>query len=875
MKLPILILCIFLLPIPSALAESNFVDDDGNELCRPNTVDIVFVIDTTGSMAGVIANAKSTASNIMANVEAEWPGTAFGVGHYEDYPPVQGNPNNPTGYGDPSDQPWYLDHTISTNSASVDASIQAIGQGSGWDTPESLVRALYEVGQPGMGWRGGLQLVVLFTDAPGHDTNFGGYNTGDDPGPDGLLNTGDELDFETQVAMLQSQGIQVLAVQNGGNAMATDYLAYIAAQTNGLHTNLNSASPAQFEAFMTDHILSFIKQDAIAEAYDLYVGLKEPNTPASVLVDRLNLQQAPDDSGQSMVRSSHLIQVAGVGDFHIDLDVLNATAQTDEPLDSSHAQAHAHIERFVLTDATNGIELLRAEALTADAVAVADPSGAYAAARASSALVRGSLVGTLVDEDQTTHIGLINGGSLIINEKNSYGTGTEAWSEANAIHLYLPVVAGTTLEIIVSHAMAGAACLEEASWTPDPPTDDPIVPDCILNPSAETTAAGLPVVGTALDALLKAWDGAEIHLCLCPTNIDLVQALANNVIGGVAFPKSPDACRPCEPIGTDKLPLVERGLSASAATPGPGKIDCTPCDTRLPPGVIAKDLTTTESKVLPEIDGVPTDCVECPDRLAVNTAILSDPCQPCIDPSGAALKIDDVQTCIVCPIGQNLNDLGLADPCNTCIDTSGTTLSTQDVLDCVVCPVGQVLAYLGLPDPCNACVEPQDILSGAADLNDCATCPAFSEVYGLLGTYTGFFVDPCNPCDIPAGEDHYGPVVGNSATVVANPCAPCVNGKWIIFDTINVGAVYGGGVYGCACPPPTPLSTAGILNWLAGGNGCGPVCDGGTYHSADVGGQAGTDASGKGCRPCPQDWEAYGYVLSYNFAFALGNPCLI
>jgi hypothetical protein len=123
-------------------------------------VDLFFLCDTTGSMGGIINTVKTNASAIMTSVSSTFGGNvAFGVGEYKDR----------TTAGDAFD--YRLNQTITTNTALVQAGINAWSAGGGGDTPEQNLYALSQVATSATtGWRAGsAKLVVWFGDAPSHD----------------------------------------------------------------------------------------------------------------------------------------------------------------------------------------------------------------------------------------------------------------------------------------------------------------------------------------------------------------------------------------------------------------------------------------------------------------------------------------------------------------------------------------------------------------------------------------------------------------------------------------------------------------------------------------------------------------------------------
>jgi len=102
--------------------------------------DVYFFIDTTGSMDSAIHNvANSLTSYIIPAINERIPNVQFGVGHFNDFP------TRP--YGDIMDMPYWHNVDITDSIASVQSTIDSYPDssawGSGYDTPESNIIAMY------------------------------------------------------------------------------------------------------------------------------------------------------------------------------------------------------------------------------------------------------------------------------------------------------------------------------------------------------------------------------------------------------------------------------------------------------------------------------------------------------------------------------------------------------------------------------------------------------------------------------------------------------------------------------------------------------------------------------------------------------------
>jgi hypothetical protein len=125
---------------------------NGERVMRPlrfgtniSKADIYFLIDTTGSMGGPIANVQSSLTRISAEISARIPNVAMGVGHHEDFPFSSGDPWGGGGdYGSASDVPYENLSSISEVLSDTQDGLNRLMLGSGNDGPESQVEGIYQ-----------------------------------------------------------------------------------------------------------------------------------------------------------------------------------------------------------------------------------------------------------------------------------------------------------------------------------------------------------------------------------------------------------------------------------------------------------------------------------------------------------------------------------------------------------------------------------------------------------------------------------------------------------------------------------------------------------------------------------------------------------
>jgi hypothetical protein len=124
-------------------------------------VDVVFAMDTTGSMGGSINNLKSALSGtLFTQLQAAIPNVALGVVDYKDYPVSP--------YGSPGDFPVKVRQTVTTNLTAAQAAVGQYAASGGNDGPESQIPAMQHVltGEA-LTWPGG-SVPAHVPAAPGH-----------------------------------------------------------------------------------------------------------------------------------------------------------------------------------------------------------------------------------------------------------------------------------------------------------------------------------------------------------------------------------------------------------------------------------------------------------------------------------------------------------------------------------------------------------------------------------------------------------------------------------------------------------------------------------------------------------------------------------
>jgi hypothetical protein len=140
----------------------------------PTPLDVFFLIDTTGSMGGVIDALRLGLARIVNDLSLSGIQASFGVGSFKDFPT-----NN---WGSPGDKAYEMYRDIGPVDQQLQIALQRLSASGGGDGPEAQFAGLYEAvhdaaGMPSFlvdpdyptGWRNGaLRLAVVATDTSSH-----------------------------------------------------------------------------------------------------------------------------------------------------------------------------------------------------------------------------------------------------------------------------------------------------------------------------------------------------------------------------------------------------------------------------------------------------------------------------------------------------------------------------------------------------------------------------------------------------------------------------------------------------------------------------------------------------------------------------------
>jgi hypothetical protein len=211
----------------------------------PAQVDVIFAFDLTGSMGDIIDTAKTRAVDIMTELTtALGTDVQFGVMSYMDYPDLYSSCGYTENYGNPAygDYAYSLDQSITGDTTTVNSTIGGLVIGSGGDFPEDYTRIMYEsYADPAVGWRtGAKRILVNFGDDVPHDCDLnegvpgevGSWSTGGDPGRDEIIGNGDDLDLQTVLTDMNSNGVTLIECHT--TSYANNYWDYWTGLTGGI-----------------------------------------------------------------------------------------------------------------------------------------------------------------------------------------------------------------------------------------------------------------------------------------------------------------------------------------------------------------------------------------------------------------------------------------------------------------------------------------------------------------------------------------------------------------------------------------------------------------------------------------------------------------
>jgi Mg-chelatase subunit ChlD len=209
---------------------------------RPK-IDVVFVLDTTGSMSGLIGAAKEKIWSIASSMASAQPAPIIRMGL--------------VGYRDRGDE--YVTRVVDL-SGDIDtmyATLMQFTANGGGDGPESVNQALYEAVNS-MSWTpdaNAYKVIFLVGDAPPH------------------MDYQDDVKYPRSLAMAADKGIVVNTIQCGNETDTRRRWQEIASISHGSYFNVDQAGSAV--AIATPFDADLARLSAALDDTRLYYGTKE------------------------------------------------------------------------------------------------------------------------------------------------------------------------------------------------------------------------------------------------------------------------------------------------------------------------------------------------------------------------------------------------------------------------------------------------------------------------------------------------------------------------------------------------------------------------------------------------------------------------
>jgi len=222
--------------------------------------DVMFVFDLTGSMGVELSDAQANANAIMDSLKSSIADIRFGVASHSDYPAFYDYCGYSATYGSSGDFAYALDRPLTYDTSLVRASINSLYIRYGGDGPEDYARVLWEMlNDPSIGWRTSCARFVLFwLDNIPHACDLYSpsrpysYNTGVDPGRDGIAGNSDDILWYPLLRDLRTNGIKTIILVSASYTYFLPAWQYWMGDTlaDGIATVRGSAIAGQIDSLV-------------------------------------------------------------------------------------------------------------------------------------------------------------------------------------------------------------------------------------------------------------------------------------------------------------------------------------------------------------------------------------------------------------------------------------------------------------------------------------------------------------------------------------------------------------------------------------------------------------------------------------------------
>jgi len=309
---------------------------------RP-VIDVVFVLDTTGSMSGLIDAAKEKIWSIASSMASAQPAPIIRMGL--------------VGYRDRGDEYVTRVVDLSPDIDTMYATLMQLTANGGGDSPESVNQALNEA-VTRMSWSSdgnAYKVIFLVGDAPPH------------------MDYADDVKYPQSLAVAAERGIVVNTIQCGNAPDAKQPWQQIASIGHGSYFNVDQAGSAV--AIATPFDAELARLSAALDETRLYYGTKEEKARTRVKVEATDALHALASPASQARRAAFNASDAGVinaiGDSELVADVTSgrvdlAKVEADKLPEPLQALSVDERKKLVSESAAKRSDLQRQIRLLAD-----------------------------------------------------------------------------------------------------------------------------------------------------------------------------------------------------------------------------------------------------------------------------------------------------------------------------------------------------------------------------------------------------------------------------------------------------------------------------------------------------------------------------
>ena len=296
---------------------NNLNNQSTTPVAQPPKIELVFALDTTGSMGGLIQAAKEKIWSIASTMASAQPAPDISIGL--------------VAYRDRGDEYITRKVDLSANLDAIYAELLDFTAAGGGDGPESVNAALYDAVNE-MNWSenpNSYKVIFLVGDAPGHDD----YQ--------------DDIPFNVTLAQAKNKGIIVNTIQAGQDPTTTSEWRKIAALGLGDSFQVGQQGSAVAISTPFDESIALASQEV--DDTRLYYGNDEVKVSGSRLREQRNKLYEESTPSSLARRAKFNASGSGYKNVNDKGELLDAIAENRVVLDSlSKAELPAEMQSMTL-----------------------------------------------------------------------------------------------------------------------------------------------------------------------------------------------------------------------------------------------------------------------------------------------------------------------------------------------------------------------------------------------------------------------------------------------------------------------------------------------------------------------------------------------